>query len=218
MNTMTIMNSNAYDQQAHWDELHLLYSGPEHNAEAPGAFAQYFGTWLTEQGLHGRLLELGCGGGADYCHFSRLGWNAVGLDFSREGLRSAGRKLGESARLVQQHLPQGLPFADGTFTTVFAHLSLHYFDDKITSFIFSEIHRVIGLNGNFALRVKSVENKACGRGERIGRDIYMYHGHLRHFFRRAFLDELIAQHPWRRLDDWQEEEPGYLSAVWKKMK
>lgn len=209
--------NDIYDQRAHWDELHTRYSGPEHNAEVPCAFAQRFGSWLAGQGVQGRLLELGCGGGADLRYFSGMGRDAVGLDFSCEGLRVAGSKLGRAARLVQGHLAQGLPFADSAFSAVYAHLSLHYFDDKITKSIFAEIHRVIGLNGYFALRVKSVDNESCGRGELLGTDRYLYRGHVRRFFQQEFLDELIAKNTWEKLHNGQQEEkPGYLSVILQK--
>jgi SAM-dependent methyltransferase len=167
--------------------------------------------------MQGRLLELGCGAGADLAHFAGLGWDVMGLDFSRAGLHGAAGRLDGAAGLVQGHLSLGLPFAESAFSAVFAHLSLHYFDDETTRFLFAEIHRVIGLNGVLALRVKSVENESCGRGELIGRDTYLYRGHLRHFFSKAFLDKLIAQLPWGSPDGWQnDEEPGYLSALLQK--
>ena len=204
-------------QQAHWDELHARYSGPEHNAKLPGAFAQYFGGYLAAQGLHGPLLELGCGGGADYNYFSNMGIKAVGLDFSRSALTTAKKRLGNEVQLLQHNLAQGLPFADETFSAVFAHLCLHYFDDETTAFIFSEIHHVLGLNGLFALRVKSVENELYGQGELIATDMYYYRGHVRHFFRQEFLNLLIAQNPWHLINQGNKlQEPGYLSAILQK--
>ncbi len=206
------LGTSPFDQQAHWNELYARFAGQEHNSGRSSAFAQLFATLLDKQ-APGRLLELGCGAGEDCQLFAAAGMQPVGLDFSRQALTAAQHSLAGDARLVQQHLTQGLPFADDVFSAVFAHLSLHYFDDDTTSFIFAEIHRVIGLNGLFALRVKSVENELYGQGEHIGTDMYRYHGHVRRFFRQGFLDALIAQNPWHQIDEWEEHIPGYLSAM-----
>jgi SAM-dependent methyltransferase len=212
---MALKNS-PFDQQAHWNDLYTRFSGQEHNSGRSSAFAQHFGTLLKEYSP-GRLLELGCGAGEDCQLFAAAGMHSVGLDFSRSALNAARHRLAGQAQFVQQHLPQGLPFADQSFSAVFAHLSLHYFDDATTAFIFSEIHRVIRLNGRFALRVKSVENEFYGQGKQLGRDMYFCHGHVRRFFSSTFLDALVAENTWRRLNPSQEQHrPGYLTAVLQK--
>jgi SAM-dependent methyltransferase len=211
------LGTSPIDQQAHWNELYARYAGQEHHTGRSSEFAQHFAA-LRDKEAPGRLLELGCGAGEDCQLFAAAGMQPVGLDFSRQALTAALHSLAGDARLVQQHLMQGLPFADGTFSAVFAHLSVHYFDDNTTAFIFAEIYRVIGLNGLFALRVKSVENELYGQGEQLGTDMYLTHGHMRRFFRQEFLDALIAQQAWQIMDKWKlPQESGYISAVYRRL-
>lgn len=211
-------NRKPLDQQSHWNTLYTHLPGREHNAGSPSAFAQAFGAWLGVPPQDGRLLELGCGAGEDSYYFDNLGMQPVGLDFSRRALVKAQQTIDGRVWLVQQHLAQGLPFVDGAFSAAFAHLSLHYFDDEVSHFLFGEIHRVLRLKGVFALRVKSVESELFGRGVKIGLDCYQYRGHMRRFFRPEFLDDLIRQRPWHKVTGWKEAQaPGYLTAVLQKV-
>ena len=88
-----------------------------------------------------------------------------GIDFSRKALVKAAQISGKQGDAGTADPFTGAALCQGhSFAAVYAHLSVHYFDDEVTAFIFSEVHRVLRLNGYFALRVKSVENELYGQG------------------------------------------------------
>jgi SAM-dependent methyltransferase len=217
---MCMNDQDELRQQAHWEELHARYPAHAYRADEMSRFAQVVGTWLGNHLPEGRLLELGCGAGRDCTYLANLGLQAVGLDFSRKALLKAAHVSSGRVMLAQQTLAQGLPFANASFSAVYAHLSVHYFDDDVTSFIFSEVYRVLRLNGYFALRVKSVENEQFGQGQRVGTDMYYDEGHLLRFFRPDFLAALVNQRPWRMVEGWNDEQfeqpRGFLEAVLQK--
>ena len=208
------------DQQAHWEKLHARYPADAYSAADMSTFAQTFGGWLGKNIPGGRLLELGCGAGRDCTYLASLGMQTVGIDFSRKALVKAAHISSKQVMLAQQTLSQGLPFAKDSFEAVYAHLSVHYFNDEVTAFIFSEVHRVLRLNGYFALRVKSVENELFGQGQVVGTDMFSYEGHLRRFFRPEFLSALVEQRPWRIVESWNdnqtEQTRGFIEVVLQK--
>jgi SAM-dependent methyltransferase len=64
----------------------------------------------------GRLLDLGCGGGAQIPVLQELGWTVTGVDVSSDQLRVARTRVPE-AELVQADAAE-LPFADASFDAV----------------------------------------------------------------------------------------------------
>ena len=74
--------------------------------------------------LNGRILDVGCGNGIFTLRFAREGAQVVGLDFSRALLSQnphGGLVCGDA---------NVLPFADGSFDTVFEANVLHHVPDR----------------------------------------------------------------------------------------
>jgi SAM-dependent methyltransferase len=142
------------------------------------------------------LLELGCGGGAEACLFARHGYRVVATDFARSALAATCRRAERRAlpvRAEQVDLRTGrLPFATASFDIVYAHLSLHYFDDATTRALFGECRRVLRPAGVLCVRCKSVDDPLYGRGEALGGERFVLDGHIRHFFSRDYLRDLLT--------------------------
>ena len=64
----------------------------------------------------GRLLDVGCGGGANTAAYAKAGWRVVGVDISAEQLRLA---RGRGIETVQADV-ESLPFGDATFDAAVA--------------------------------------------------------------------------------------------------
>ena len=82
----------------------------------------------------GRLLDLGCGGGARTPLLQDLGWTVVGVDLSADQLDVARARLGAAVELVEADAAD-LPFADESFDAVAAlvvHTDLDDYPGAVT--------------------------------------------------------------------------------------
>jgi SAM-dependent methyltransferase len=93
----------------------------------------------------GRLLDLGCGGGARTPLLQELGWQVVGVDVSADQLRVARGRL-RGVELVQADAAD-LPFADASFDAVTA-LTVHTDLDDYASAV-AEAARVLRPGGAY---------------------------------------------------------------------
>ncbi|MDZ4718793.1 MAG: class I SAM-dependent methyltransferase [Roseiflexaceae bacterium] len=95
--------------------------------------------------LHGkRVLDLGCGDGANAIRLARAGAHVIAIDLSI-GMVAATRKRVEQAGLAsavdaQQMSAEHLGFADGSFDAILGHSVLHHTDLRITR---REVHRLL---------------------------------------------------------------------------
>ncbi len=116
--------------------------------ERVNPFAKKVVKYLTEGKS---ALDLGCGYGTDTIYFARKGMRMTALDFSKASVESVKQKAKNahihSIKILQHDLSKKLPFPDRSFDAVYAHLSIHYFDDATTRRIIAEIKRVLKPNG-----------------------------------------------------------------------
>lgn len=82
---------------------------------------------------------------------------------------------------------------DNSFDVVYAHLSLHYFDDETTKKIFKKISFILKPGGYLFVKCKSTDDKLYGVGKKIGIDMYQKKGEwLRHFFSKRYMEEMLV--------------------------
>jgi SAM-dependent methyltransferase len=107
----------AYDAIADW------YDDYVHGVAAPfTAEVERLVRDLLGRG-DGKLLDVGCGGGAFIPLATELGWSVVGVDVSEEQLRVARKRVGVlAAELVQADATQ-LPFEEESFDAVLTVLT-----------------------------------------------------------------------------------------------
>ena len=98
--------------------------------------------------LSGSLLDLGCGVGQYSLFFSDLGFDVTSADISERALDHLKKKRPE-IKTVRLDMTEPLPFADKCFDVVFANLSIHFFSEKDTKALISEIKRILKDDGVF---------------------------------------------------------------------
>ena len=137
---------------------------------------------------HCTLLDIGCGDGRDAIYFAQNGISVTAIDFSAEAIKKLTAVAPEIRASVQDI--QDIDFPDASFDAIYAHLSLHYFDDPTTEAIVQNIYRMLKKNGLFFVRCKSIHDPLYGKGEKVEEDTFHF-GHTRHFFRREYLEQKL---------------------------
>lgn len=140
------------------------------------------------------LLDLGCGIGADSIFFSQHGLDVTSVDFSESGIQQLKEQV--SAKNIDNITPvvmdiSKLDFPPNSFDVIYAHLSLHYFDDQTTTSIFDEVHTILKPKGVFFVKCKSIEDSLYGVGQQVDKDMFDRDGHVRHFFSKEYMAEKL---------------------------
>jgi SAM-dependent methyltransferase len=181
------------DQRLLWNDT---YAAIDDQAETePSAFARDVARRLSRP-LD--ILELGCGRGVDAAFLAAAGHTVIATDLSDRVIEQDNQRYAREPRLsfrvVDMQAP--LPFADGSFDLIYAHLTLHYFPDAVTRRIFGEIRRVLRPDGLLAFVCKTVDDPLYGRGELVEQDMYLLDGKPRHFFSQAYVERCLRD-GWR---------------------
>lgn len=190
------------EQQQLWNEKHHQYAD-EAWIDQPSFFSQWAVEYFPKQG---KVLELGAGQGQDSRYFASLGYEVVSTDFSGEALEFSRSKItGDLARhitLQQLDLSQPFSFSDKSFDVVYAHLSIHYFDDEVTRQIFSEILRILKPGGIVVLLLNSIDDpEYVGSGKSSDGLVRMSTGMVKRFFSVESLRPFVSEFEVLELDD-----------------
>ena len=86
------------------------------------------------------LLDLGCGNGRDSVYFFRKGLKVTALDFSQSGIDILKSRFA-GIECITADIRE-MDFQGDSFDVIYAHLSLQYFDDKVTGEIFNNLHNI----------------------------------------------------------------------------
>ena len=145
---------------------------------------------------HKTLLDLGCGTGRDSLYFANKGLIVTAADWSQNGLEQL-QKLAEKRKVanlevIQQDISK-LTFKPNSFDVIYAHLSLHYFDNKTTSEIFNKLHSVLKRDGLLFVKCKSTDDMLYGQGRKIEENMYERENHIHHFFDKEYMTALLAK-------------------------
>lgn len=171
------------DERIYWATKYPVREAAVH------AFARKTLKALPKKSL--KILDLGCGYGDDALFFARHGHAVVALDFSDASMKKLKERIGQlSIKPVRRDLSKRLPFKDCEFDVVYAHLSVHYFDDAVTQKIFDDVRRVLRKGGLFFVKCKSVDDPLYGKGKKVGPDTFRRE-HLRHFFSKEYMKEKL---------------------------
>jgi len=164
--------------QSYWDKQHDKYLATDW-INKPSIFAEWVLQYFPPTG---NVLDLGAGQGQDSAFFDATGYTVIATDFSPHALQLAASKLPDDIALQQVDLSQPLPFDDSFFDVVYAHLSLHYFDEVTTGTLFSEIYRVLKPGGILAALCNSDQDPEIVEGKQLEPNFIELDGvHKRYF-------------------------------------
>jgi len=155
----------------YWNNVHKIYSDKGYG-QKPSIFAIEFAEILAHEKVkNAKVLELGGGLGQDGRYFMSSGNKVIITDL---------KKSDGVEKLDLREMPWR--FSDGEFDVVYAHLSLHYFDEKTTRKIFKEIWRVLKNGGFLAFLVNSKSDPEYDNNSEIENGLMKVEGNSKRFF------------------------------------
>jgi SAM-dependent methyltransferase len=100
-------------------------------------------------GARGRVLEIGCGGGANFPHYSNLATEIVATDPDPFMLERARRRASELQRVIelQEAAAERLPVDDASFDTVVSTVNMCSVSDPARAL--AEVKRVLRPGGEY---------------------------------------------------------------------
>jgi SAM-dependent methyltransferase len=169
----------------------------------------------------GKLLDLGCGKGADSIYFHYKGFNVSAVDYSTEAI-SQFNFIQNQKRLfitsLVKDMTEPFSFEESSFDIIYSRLGVNYFDSETTKKLFSEIKRILKSEGLLLFQVKSSNDSSNGKGKKIEENVYEDdEGYMRHFFSQEYAKELLEGFEILFLDERKAESGNaYLDVVAKK--
>jgi len=165
------------------------------NRLSPNSFAKRSFITIKNRPLK-TLLDVGCGMGLDSIFFAQNGLKVTAIDFSETGIEKLKQTV--KGKKIKNIIPMlgdisSLKFSANSFGVIYAHLSLHYFDDQTTTKIFDRLYKILKLKGLFFIKCKSTDDHLYGKGKKIEKDMYMREGHIRHFFSKKYMAEKLKK-------------------------
>lgn len=124
-----------------------------------------------------RLLEIGCGPGANVWYMAREGFTTCGVDGSEAAIAQAKARLdrevpGWSGELRVADIDK-LPFTDETFDAVIDNDAVCCNSWEASQAIYAEAWRVLKKGGRLFSRTLGVGSWGDGEGEQVGRDAWL---------------------------------------------
>jgi ubiquinone/menaquinone biosynthesis C-methylase UbiE len=176
--------TKVYDQKTLW-----ITKWEHDKIKAVNNYARRAYSEIEKHGNCNTLLDLGCGAGQDAVYFARKGLQVTAADFSESGLRFVPKDIKNLKSLCLDIAD--LQMKNESFDVIYAHLSLHYFDDIATTKIFEKLHSVLKKGGLIFVKCKSIDDALYGVGEYIEPDMYCKDNHMRHFFSKGYMREKL---------------------------
>jgi SAM-dependent methyltransferase len=206
------------DQRVFWDGWHERHTEASHTDHSRAALRIFVDAFGEMSGV--RVLEIGCGQGREAIKLASSGFTVNAFDHSAVAISSAmsnASRANVGVAFVEHDMTEHFPYSPETFAGVFAHLSIHYFDEMTTRSILREIKKVLAPKGILFFTARSVHDSLYGAGDRLTDNMFCLNGHVRHFFDMDFVQKLLADWDIRQMEYYdtcnQTVNPGVFIKV-----
>ena len=141
-----------------WNDLHKDFA--KNNKPKYDEWLEEFDSIIS--GVETEIVDLGCGvTGNNTLYLLEKGKKVISCDFAEEALKVVKTIKGSKTLLFD--MLDTFPFEDNSTDLVIADLSLHYFKEKDTHRIISEIKRILKPDGYLFFRINSTNSTECKR-------------------------------------------------------
>lgn len=124
-----------------------------------------------------RILEVGCGPGANIWYIAREGFNAYGIDGSKTAVDNANLRLDREVPGWKGEIVVGdftrIPYENDFFDAVIDSEAIYVNSFEDSKLILDEIHRVLKIGGKLYSRTFAIDSWGYGTGEKIGYNMWL---------------------------------------------
>jgi len=165
---------SAFDEK--WEEVYRTqgYRGRYPNEDLIRFIAGLYKPLGDEEKKKIKILEVGCGPGAEIWYLAREGFSVYGVDGSETAIKLCRERLkseGLSAEVTVGDMVK-LPYADEFFDAVVDVAAIQHNTLENIAKIFSEIHRVLKIDGHFFSLMRSTRDYLLGYGKQIAENTF----------------------------------------------
>lgn len=149
-----------------------------------------------------RILEVGCGTGANLCYIANEGFQAYGIDGSGTAIELCRKQMNTAARQWSGELSvadaSSLPYGDNVFDAAIDNECIYANSYKDSRSIYREVHRVLKPNGRLFSKMFSTGSAGDGTGVQIAANTWLVeegplaHKGISRFTSETEIKELIA--------------------------
>lgn len=126
-------------------------------------------SFISRLPVHGKVLDIGSGGGRDSAHMLAEGLNVTGIDFSEHMLKAAKQNAPGGEFLLMDF--EELKFETEAFDGVWANASLHHVPKTRLLPVLKRIHEILKPNGLFFSVNKQGEFDGIRTNQKYGKKV-----------------------------------------------
>lgn len=149
-----------------------------------------------------KVLDLGCGAGANAVFLAREGFQTYATDISENGLGVTENRLKEQklkAELKNASM-ETQPFADNFFDGAISFGVLYYNTGDIYKKAVDELYRILKPGANALIYTRTTDDYRFGKGQEIAKNTYILNtedtiekGMVNYFLERKDIDEIFKK-------------------------
>lgn len=164
---------------------------------------------------HSKILELGCGVGRDALFFAKNGHSVIATDGSGVVIEQNNKYQYKNVTFDVLDIRDKLPYTSAEFDIVFANLSLHYYEDKVTRAVIKEIAFILKPEGLLVFACKSKDDYRTKGAREVEKNIFVAkNDHAIHLFSAEYVTEILGDRfKTILLDEVDEEYTGKVTSI-----